>query len=654
MSGIIYGYIDFNNENIDENIGEKMLGPMKAYKIDRFNSLNYKNIFIGCGLQHITFESINEKIPVLDKENAIILTADAIIDNREELLNKLNLENSQVEDFTDSEYILMAYKEWGENCCRYIIGDYSFAIWDYEKRQLFCARDQVGERTFYYYYRNNKIIFSTLIDPILEVMDEVKLNEEQITEYLAIPGVLSSADLRHTMYEDIYKLEPATYMIIGENGIRHNQYWSAGENINQQKFSRDSQYEEHFIEVFSEAVKCRLRSNENIGIMLSSGLDSTSVAALAAKYLKKDNKKLKSYTSIPLKENKHIKVTGGIADESNGVKLLQEKYENIDSKFCELKGTSAIDMINDKISMLEMPYKAIENLSWYLGIAEEAAKDGCKILLDGQYGNLTISYGEYYTKLMTLIRKRDILGIIKENKGIKNRYGVSTKRCIKDILKLSTPYKIRKYLFYKKCKDFNPYEMSLLNDNLMSKWNINKILEKNNLFIFPQKYFDWDEERKMIINPITLSHVSEYETKVSLKTGLLKRDPTRDIRLIELILSYPIDQFVRDGQQRYLIKRAMKGLIPDEFIEGKISRGIQAADWIERLRDKWDVVYQDMLKIKGNKTIEYFCDNNKINYYLDKYKSLPVEYTDEIKYEIRSFISIYIFYKFISDFNNII
>ena len=196
--------------------------------------------------------------------------------------------------------------------------------------------------------------------------------------------------------------------------------------------------------------------------------------------------------------------------------------------------------------------------------------------------------------------------------------------------------------------------MSLLNDNLMSKWNINKILEKNNLFIFPQKYFDWDEERKMIINPITLSHVSEYETKVSLKTGLLKRDPTRDIRLIELILSYPIDQFVRDGQQRYLIKRAMKGLIPDEFIEGKISRGIQAADWIERLRHKWDVVYQDMLKMKGNKTIEYFCDNNKINYYLDKYKSLPVEYTDEIKYEIRSFISIYIFYKFISGFNNII
>ena len=222
------------------------------------------------------------------------------------------------------------------------------------------------------------------------------------------------------------------------------------------------------------------------------------------------------------------------------------------------------------------------------------------------------------------------------------------------IISIGILFATRKYLFYKKCKDFNPYEMSLLNDNLMSKWNINKILEKNNLFIFPQKYFDWDEERKMIISPITLSHVSEYETKVSLKTGLLKRDPTRDIRLIELILSYPIDQFVRDGQQRYLVKRAMKGLIPDEFIEGRISRGIQAADWIERLRDKWDVVYPDMLKMKGNKTIEYFCDNNKINYYIDKYKSLPVEYTDEIKYEIRSFISIYIFYKFISDFNNII
>lgn len=650
MSGIIWGYIDSKKNKEDHDyINKKMMYPMKKYKIDNYESISSNDFLLGCGLQYITQESFEEKIPFQDNESNLIITADAIIDNRKELLDQFGLEGYEESYFSDSQYILMAYKKWGHDCCEYLTGDYAFAIIDKNKNECYLARDHVGKRTLYYYYKDNTLIFSTLINPILEVID-TELNEEQLVEYLSIEGVLTSVNIKETMYKDVYKLEPSSYMVIRENKKTIKNYWNLEDKIKTINLKNDSEYEKKFLEVFSECVNCRLRSSKNIGIMLSSGLDSGSVFTIAAENLQKKNKNLYTYTSIPLKKFNYVKVRNRVVDESDGVNLIIKKYNNIISKFCDFEGESSISRLNENISDLEMPYKAIENIYWYKGIAENAAKDGCRVLLDGQFGNATVSYGEYYTKLVTLIRKWDIIGVIKENIGLKKLYNLSLKTCIKDTIKVTKAYKLIKKHTDKDVENNIEDRLSTVNIDLYKKWNIRKKLDENKVECSSYSYYDWDEVRRMIVNPVTLSHISEYETKISLKTGLIKRDPTRDKRLIELILSYPVDQFVRNGKERYLVKRAMKNRIPDEILEGKIIRGIQGADWIERLRASWDETYSDILNILDDKLVMKYINEDKLHLYIDKFKELPKSYDDIEKYQLRTLMNTYIFYKYIKLF----
>ncbi|MDF2883762.1 MAG: hypothetical protein K0R54_4326 [Clostridiaceae bacterium] len=643
MSGVIWGIVNFDKKYVSEKLGQLMMKQMEKYKIDCYKHIHNKNIFIGCGIQYITEESLRESLPFYDKESRLILTADAIIDNREELLEKFQLGN-KVEDFTDSEYILMAYKKWGEDCPKYLVGDFTFAILDCEKERLFTARDHVGKRTFYYFYDQKRLIFSTLIKPIMEIIENKELNEKWIAQYLAIPGVLSSTEIEETMYKDIFQLPPFTCMSIDSNKINTRKYWNPEKDIKTLKLSSDKEYETVLKKVFVEAVKCRVRCRKGVGIMISSGLDSSSVGAVAAKCLKEENKVLNSFTSIPINENNNLKIRGRNINERKGVELLVEKSHNIYPKYCELKELNPLTSFEENCEILEMPFKAIENLFWYIGLAKEAAKSECKVLLDGQFGNSTISYGEYYTNLLTLIKHGRLFKTIKEIKGVKEKYKLTLKASIQSTLKLIVPYKIRKLRFSMINNAFDKYEFTPANKNLIKKWNIDKLLENNKLEMFPNPYYDWRTVRKLIVNPVQLAHIAEFEVKISLMTGLIKRDPTRDKRLIEVILSFPSEQFVRNGEERYLIKRVMTGLVPEEILNNKLLRGIQAADWVERLRKSWGGIYIKLVNMINDPISKYYFDEIKIRKYIEKFKILPCNYNENDKYELRTLLSAYIFY----------
>ena len=114
---------------------------MQHYKIDNYKYMKNKNVFLGCGLQYLTTESLNEVLPYYDAKNKLIITADAIIDNREDLLNEFNLVHNEV-------------------------GDFSFTIWNQNKQELFCSKDHLGKRTFYYYYDKKSFAFCTVSNPL--------------------------------------------------------------------------------------------------------------------------------------------------------------------------------------------------------------------------------------------------------------------------------------------------------------------------------------------------------------------------------------------------------------------------------------------------------------------------------------------------------
>jgi asparagine synthase (glutamine-hydrolysing) len=201
-----------------------------------------------------------------------------------------------LDEIPDSGLIAQAYRKWGRECPVILVGDFAFAIFDGNRKEIFCAVDHTGNRTLYYYSSPKVFAFATLIKPLF-ALGEVsrKYSEEWICDFLSIPSVMHQIDSELTLYRDILMLPAGHSLTIGKDRIIKKAYWTVGKQ-KELRLKSDQEYEEALRHILGQAVKSRLRSKKPVGIMLSWGLDSASIACLAAEELKKKNKKL--YASL--------------------------------------------------------------------------------------------------------------------------------------------------------------------------------------------------------------------------------------------------------------------------------------------------------------------------------------------------------------------
>lgn len=163
----IAGIYHSNNELVPVMHVSGIMGALQKYPANDIKVWHKENIFLGCHAQWITPESVGEQLPYYDYERQLAITADAIIDNRDELFEKLQIERARRKTLPDSQLILLAYQKWEEETPKHLIGDFAFMIWDEKKRKLFGARDFSGARTLYYYYTQQQVAFCTTIEPLL-------------------------------------------------------------------------------------------------------------------------------------------------------------------------------------------------------------------------------------------------------------------------------------------------------------------------------------------------------------------------------------------------------------------------------------------------------------------------------------------------------
>ncbi len=277
MSGIC-GYINLDGAPIDTDVLHKMAKAAAHRGLDGIHYWINGNVGFAYLALNITPESLHEQQPLVSSQGDLVLIADARVDNRGELIHTLSAKGYLTkQDPTDVDLILSAYRCWGINCPTHLIGDFSFAIWDSARQHFFAARDAMGMRAFYYRVESRRLIFATEVKQIL-VLPEVpkRIFEPAICAYLA--GRFGS--LEWTFYEGIVQLPPAYSLLVNTAGHRTWRYWDIDPDL-RIEYTDEGQYAEHFQEIFKEAVKCRLRSLKPIGIFLSGGMDSGSIASTA-------------------------------------------------------------------------------------------------------------------------------------------------------------------------------------------------------------------------------------------------------------------------------------------------------------------------------------------------------------------------------------
>lgn len=653
MSGIIGGAIDFNNKGISKNLKDSMMETINLYNVDNTNYILRDNYLMVSGQVFITEENKSEVLPLHNEE--LVLVSDAILDNRIELIQIFNDDGYKINNtITDSELILMAYKKWGEDCPKNLLGDFNFVIWDEKKQELFCIRDHMGSRSFYYTFNNGIFAFGTLSNLIFPKVYNEGLNERWLTDFFALAGPMHNSEGVETIYDGIYQVEAATTMIIKKDGIITNKYWNPLKDLKPLNLKNHEEYKKKFLEIFKEAVNCRLRTCGDVGIMVSGGLDSGSIAAIATKTLKDQGKVLKGYSFVPLNSYKDKIVGGRIADESDFVEILKDYCGNLQVEYCRNEGINSLTNIDEFISIFEQPIKTIENSYWVTGMAKKCSEENVKVMLVGQNGNVSISFGDFFTHIQTLLHEGNIVEVIKEVNSANKRYGKPKKQIYSTIFANSIPYSIKKFRHRKEYNVENRIEDSVVRLDLAKKYNVEKRFEENDYNPIIAKTKTLKQIRKNILDAATLSHIAIMETKDSLRYGIIKRDPTKDKRIMEFCLSIPSGEYVHEGEERYLIRSAMEGYLPEEIRTNWRKRGRQSADWVDRLKPDWNNIFKAIKEALNDKDVQRYVDVPKVERLMDKYKNLQYLDDDIMPNEVKLILIPLVFYRFLLQYREMV
>lgn len=381
----ITGVLRFDGQAVHRDTVVQMVDTMPHRGQDGTGVWSEGEVGLGHGMFHTTTESLTEVLPLTSAAGTLVITADARIDNRDELIGLLGL-NSRRGVVADSELILAAYEMWRHECLEWLVGDFTFAIWDIEKEELFCARDHFGTKPFYYCYQKGQLFaFGTEIKPMLVLPDvPAKLNEVRIGDYLAA----MREDSTSTIYEGVKSLPGSHALVVSQRGLRIWRYYELAPAENVPQDASDAWYDERFRELFTEAVRCRLRSAFPVGSQLSGGMDSSSVTCVARDLLQRIGKDLHTFSLVfdelpECDERSYIDTVieqGGVTphfvagDQLGPLSNVDQVYEWLDDGL--IGGT--------------------QHLVWALLQASRDA--GVRVVLDGVDGDNVVSHGQLYLK----------------------------------------------------------------------------------------------------------------------------------------------------------------------------------------------------------------------------------------------------------------
>ncbi|RDW22391.1 hypothetical protein CWR48_01405 [Oceanobacillus arenosus] len=236
----IAGIVQLNNVEAPGNHGFELMKAINIHPWDEAIIWQQKQIFLGC-----VVPKLGETLPYVDVERKMAITADVHLDNREELFDRLGIEEVERKTVQDGQLILKAYQKWGRDCPDFLVGKFIFAIWDDSEEMLFGAIGYEREEPLYYFHNQETFAFCTSIAPLLTLpYVDSKFNDQWFATFANDnePRV-SEADLFITPYEQIMQIPPGYVITLMENQLEISLYHK--QNVKGSRRTKSSSYDEY-------------------------------------------------------------------------------------------------------------------------------------------------------------------------------------------------------------------------------------------------------------------------------------------------------------------------------------------------------------------------------------------------------------------------
>lgn len=245
---------------------------------------------VALGCRHRGSADISRWPPLADQESGLAVTASARLDGREELCDALAIPRAGEPDLSDGELVLRAWRRWGRACPQHLLGDFAFAVWDARRGSLFCARDHIGAKPFYYAATPSGFAFASEIAAVLAAPEvDSSFDEATVTQWLSPLSFRNHPATERTFYRAVRRLLPGHSLTVDRSGVRVERWWRPEEAPAVAPAS-DDECAEAFLALYARAVRDCLRAPDPIGTHLSGGLDSSGVAVLAARELRRQGR----------------------------------------------------------------------------------------------------------------------------------------------------------------------------------------------------------------------------------------------------------------------------------------------------------------------------------------------------------------------------
>ena len=591
MCGIIFQISDkkINTENLKKaETFQKHRGP------DFLGSKNIiaegKNLYFSHQRLSILDLSSAANQPMIDEESGSILIFNGEVYNYLELKKDLSKFQINFKTTSDTEVLLYYLIFFGpELTCKKINGMWSFVFYDVKKKKIFFSRDRCGEKPLYYYIHNNNLIVASELKTLaIACGKKFNLNKKFIYNFLEQSLIDLNDDcilngIKQFKQGSLYSLDLKNNKIILDESL----FWNLEDK------EKDFPNLENLIsDRFFESVKIRLRSDVKIGIMLSGGLDSSTIASVAKKIDKNFNFQLLSFINNSKKydESKFIE----LMEKHLNVKSLKVKLpDNVDQYFELLKEVS---------KKLDVPLAGDSNLAHYY-LMKEARKNNLKVILSGQGADESLcGYEKFlYIYLINLLKKKKFFKFFHTAfLFLKNR----------TIFHLFNINEAKRYLGKKK----DSYYGSFFKD-----------VKKDSIYSVGQNVRSRQIED---VKKFSVPSICHYEDRLSMLNSIEVRYPFLDNNLIELFISLNDEKKIYRGWTKYIFRKTFEKLLPKEITWRKDKNGF-STDFEEKINNQYYYEYLNKYYFNDNAVIfnekiinkEYFLNIFK-KFYKSNHKRL--------------------------------
>lgn len=517
---------------------------------------------LGRRLFPLLVEDALDRGPVMGGDRTLLLVADARIDNRGELAERLGYSALELCRLPEPEIVMAVIERWGIDGLAHVVGPYAVILWNERTQVLTLARDPLGERPLHI-HRGDGFVAVASMPRGLHALRDIPYKADEA----AAAGFLSLLPESSSFFAGIQCVRPGHALTLTADGGVERRLWTPDPTPLRLK---SSDYEEGLRDQLDLAVACRVqRTDGAIGAQMSGGLDSTAVAATAARQLAP--KPLHAFTAVPGTPTE-VPATS-LGDEGPLAAAVAAMHPNMLHTLVRGTGASPMGLLDRHFDLYQRPVLNPWNAVWGEAINDAARARGVRVLLTGGLGNFTLSH-DGSTHLPALLRGGRLFAFARLATQLSRR-GWTGRRLAATALGPFLSPAIWEALSARFSRSWAMETYSPLRSEAVLAHDIAGRATASGTDL---SYRPWPDGRAMRLWGIGRVDLGNYVKGTLAGWGIDLSDPTADRRLIEWGLRVPEEQYILHGEPRSLARRALADRLPRALLD-ETRRGYQAADW---------------------------------------------------------------------------